>query len=274
VWEARAWGVEHLSREERARKALEAGLDQFGGEACPDVIVSLVRSGQVSEARIDESVRRLLREKFRLGLFDNPYLDPDLAAAVVGNPDFRAKGEAAQRRSIVVLKNGEVAGAPALPLSGRPKLYIEHVNPDVAATYGEVVATPADADVAIVRLQAPYQPRNGNFLEQMFHAGDLDLKEPELSRLLGIMAQVPTVVDITLDRPAVIPEIAAASAGLLADFGASDGAVLDVVFGRFAPTGRLPFEMPSSMEAVRQQKEDVPFDSEQPLFPFGHGLSY
>ncbi|MBV9230721.1 MAG: glycoside hydrolase family 3 C-terminal domain-containing protein, partial [Chloroflexi bacterium] len=76
------------------------------------------------------------------------------------------------------------------------------------------------------------------------------------------------------DRPAVIPEIAAQSAALLADFGASDAAVLDVIFGRFSPSGKLPFELPSSMEAVRKQKEDVPYDSDNPLFPFGHCLAY
>jgi len=88
------------------------------------------------------------------------------------------------------------------------------------------------------------------------------------------MAQVPTIVDIFLDRPAVIPGIADRSAALLANFGASDAAVLDVIFGRFRPSGKLPFEMPSSMAAVRQQKEDLPYDSENPLFPFGHGLTY
>jgi beta-glucosidase len=72
----------------------------------------------------------------------------------------------------------------------------------------------------------------------------------------------------------VIPEIAARSAALLANFGASDAAVLDVIFGRFAPSGKLPFELPSSMAAVRRQKPDVPYDSENPLFPFGHGLTY
>jgi len=50
--------------------------------------------------------------------------------------------------------------------------------------------------------------------------------------------------------------------------------VLDVVFGRFMPSGKLPFEMPSSMDAVRRQKEDLPYDSEDPLFPFGHGFTY
>jgi beta-glucosidase len=81
-------------------------------------------------------------------------------------------------------------------------------------------------------------------------------------------------VNIYLDRPAVIPEISKLSEGLLADFGASDEALLDIIFGKFNPTARLPFEMPSSMEAVRNQKEDLPFDSKNPLYPFGSGLSY
>jgi beta-glucosidase len=88
------------------------------------------------------------------------------------------------------------------------------------------------------------------------------------------LRQVPTVVDIYQDRPAVIPEIAEHSAALLANFGASDAALLDIVFGRVAPQGTLPFELPSSMEAMRKQRSDVPYDSENPLFPFGYGLSY
>lgn len=274
VWEARAWGVEHLSRPQRVKKALDAGVDQFGGEACPEEIVELVRSGQVSAARIDESVRRLLRDKFRLGLFDNPYLDPDAAERIVGNAEFCAAGELAQRRSIVLLKNHATATGATLPLRGRPRLYIENIKPAIAAEYGEVVGDLADADLAILRLQTPFQPRDGNFLERLFHAGDLDFKEPEKSRILNTLATKPTIVDIYLDRPAVIPEIAAASAALLANFGASDAAVLDVIFGRHAPSARLPFELPSSMAAVRAQKSDVPYDSENPLFPFGHGLTY
>jgi beta-glucosidase len=72
----------------------------------------------------------------------------------------------------------------------------------------------------------------------------------------------------------VIPEIAARSAALLADFGASDAALLDVVCGRFRPEGKLPFELPASMEGVRRLKPDLPYDSGDPLFPFGHGLTY
>jgi beta-glucosidase len=274
IMEARAWGVEHLSRPERAKKAIEAGVDQFGGEACPEVIVELVRGGQVAEARIDESVRRLLRDKFRLGLFDNPYVDVEAAERIVGNPEFRAAGALAQRKSIVLLKNGSSPGEPMLPLRGRPKIYVEQIAPEAAGAYAQVVQNSEDADLAILRLAAPYQPRDGSFLERLFHAGDLDFKDEEKIRILSILERVPTIVAISLDRPAVIPEIAARSAALLADFGAADDAVLDVVFGRFAPSGKLPFELPSSLEAVRRQKSDVPYDSDQPLFPFGHGLSY
>lgn len=271
VIEAKCWGVEHLSVEERAKKAIDAGVDQFGGESCPEVIVALVRSGQISEARIDASVRRLLREKFRLGLFDNPYLDVDAAEQTVGKKEFVAAGEMAQRRSIVLLKNGALA--PLLPLAGRPKLYVENVAPAIAAQYGEVVATPEEADIAILRIGTPYEPREG-FLESLFHAGDLDFKGEALQRILDVLRKTPTVVDIYLERPAVIPEIAAGAAALLGNFGANDAAVLDVIFGRFAPQGRLPFELPASMDAVRRQKEDVPHDSESPLFAFGFGLSY
>ncbi|MGC8781772.1 MAG: glycoside hydrolase family 3 N-terminal domain-containing protein, partial [Anaerolineae bacterium] len=273
VFEARAWGVEHLSREERVLKALDAGVDQFGGEACPEVVVELVRSGRLAEARLDESARRLLRVKFQLGLFDNPYVDVEAAERIAGAPAFRRAGELAQRKSIVLLKNGALPHGRALPLRGRPRLYIEGVVPETAAAYGEVVGEPAQADCAILRVNTPYEKRTG-FLREHFHAGDLDFKGEEKAHLLDIIGRLPTIVVIHLDRPAVIPEIAAGCAGLLGEFGANDAAVLDVLFGRFAPAGRLPFELPASMEAVRRQKPDVPYDSGDPLFPFGFGLTY
>ncbi|RPI31577.1 MAG: glycoside hydrolase family 3 protein [Chloroflexota bacterium] len=273
IMEARCWGVEHLSAEERVLKILDAGVDQLGGEECPDIIVGLVKSGRLPESRLDEPVRRILRDKFRLGLFDNPYVDVETATSVAGCQAFKKAGELAQRKSIVLLKNDPVAGAKALPLQGRPRIYVEGIDPAIASEYGQVVKDLDQADFAILRLNAPYEPRQ-RFLESIFHAGDLDFKGSEKSRILSILDRVPTIVDIYLERPAVIPEIAAKCAGLLADFGANDAAVLDVVFGRFSPTGMLPFELPSSMQAVRLQKEDLPYDSENPLYPFGFGLTW
>jgi beta-glucosidase len=273
LFPARAWGAEDLSAAGRVRKIIEAGCDQFGGEFCPELIVELVNSGELSEERLDQSVRRLLRDKFRLGLFDDPFVDVQAVESIAGREDFVAAGELAQRRSMVLLKNGNSASGTVLPLRGKPRLYVENLAPELAGRYGQVVDTPEEADFAIIRLQTPYEKREG-FLDGLFHAGDLDFKGPDLAHIMEVCGKVPTIVDIYLDRPAVIPEITAQSIALIADFGAADSAVLDVIFGQFSPTGRLPFELPSSMEAVRAQKEDLPCDSENPLFPFGFGLNY
>ena len=270
VWPARAWGVEHLSTEERALKALAAGVDQFGGESCPELVVDLVRSGRVDEARIDASVRRLLRDKFRLGLFDDPYVDAQAAADVVGRSEFMDLGHAAQTRSFVLLKNDR----NVLPLRGGARVYVEGLDGSVLPGSVSVADTPENADVALVRIKAPYEPRNGNFIEALFHAGSLGFAAADIAWLLELMRRVPTVVDIYLDRAAVIPEVADGAAALLASFGATDEALLEIVLGRAAPTGALPFELPSSMESVRRQHPDVPYDSTDPLFPFGYGLAY
>ena len=103
---------------------------------------------------------------------------------------------------------------------------------------------------------------------------DLTLPAARLAALRQTMQAVPTIVVMYFDRPYVVPELAKESGALVAHFGVSDEALLDVLSGAHAPTGTLPFELPSSMEAVRAQKEDVPRDSAAPLYPFGHGGTY
>ena len=273
VMEARAWGVEALSTEERMLKLLDAGIDQFGGEQIPSVLVKLVRAGRVDEARLDISVRRLLADKFELGLFDDPYTRWDEANTIVGRDDFVESGIEAQRKSLVLLKNGQHEDTPILPLTARPKLYIENIDPDIASRYADLVQTPADADFAIIRVDSPFEPREG-LVESMLHSGDVDFKDPEKTRLLGLLDTVPTIVNIYVDRGVVMPEISGASAALIADFGAEDAVILDLIFGVSSPEGRLPIELPSSIEAVTNQFEDMPYDSVAPLYPFGFGLAY
>jgi len=272
VWPARAWGVENLSREARVQKIIGAGVDQFGGENCPELVVKLVREKKISMSRIDSSVRRLLRLKFQLGLFDQPFVDENAADEVVGNPEFVKAGALSQRRAMTLLKNDHAI----LPLrEGSLKIYVINIDSSVAAKYGTVVHRPEQADIAILRLNTPFYPVNSPIMmARMFHHGDLDFKGKQKDSILDLLHKVPTIVDIYLDRPAVIPEISAGAKGLFADFGASDAAVLDVIFGRYRPGGHLPVELPSSMEAVRNQKEDVPHDSGNPLYKFGFGLSY
>jgi beta-glucosidase len=277
VWPARAWGVENLSEEDRVLKALTAGVDQFGGEDCVQHVINLAKAGKINEDRLNQSVKRLLRQKFLLGLFENPYVNVTNATSTVGKEEFRKAGEDAQRRAITLLKNDETKDRKSiLPLTtGKLKIYVKNINPQVAAQYGEVVTAPAKADIAIVRLNTPWYPVDTkNMFARGFHHGDLDFKKVQLDSILTLLKTVPTVVDIYLDRPAVIPEISHLAKGLLADYGASDAAVLDVVFGKSKPGGKLPFELPSSMDAVRKQLPDVPYDSKDPLYKFGHGLSY
>jgi len=275
IVEAKSWGVENLTIKERIQKAIDAGVDQFGGNNFPEELVELVKEGKIPEARIDESIRRLLRAKFQMGLFDNPFVDAEQAGKIAGNAHAVEKGKLAQRKSIVLLKNHINADSSyALPLKNNPKIYIEKIDMKIASNYGTVVDSLNDADIAVIRIQTPYQKRKGDIVERMFHQGDLDFKEPELSRILNIMKKKPTIVCIYLDRAAVIPEISENAKALLADFGAEDDAILDIVFGKFNPTAKLPFELASSMQAVKNQKEDLPHDSENPLYPFGWGLTY
>ena len=272
---ARARGMEKATTEERMLKCINAGVDQFGGEMIPEMLVRLVKEGKISEARIDSSLRRLLRVKFEQGLFDNPFTDVDQAVKTIGNPEFIAAGELAQRRSIVLLKNDSNGTGKTLPLKNGIKVYLQNIDPDKVSKYAVVVKKPEEADYAILRLKSPTQYIKGTgLLGKLFSSGDLDFKGKALDEILKILDNVPSVADVYLDRPAVIPEIAAASKGLLVNFGASDEALLDVIFGKVNPSAKLPFEMPSSMEAVRNQKEDMPYDSKDPLFPFGFGLSY
>jgi len=272
---ARARGMEQATEKERMLKIIEAGCDQFGGEQIPEMLIGLVNEGKITEARLDTSIRRILRVKFALGLFDNPFVDPAMAEKIVGNPEFMAAGQEAQGKSIVLLKNDDSSNGKTLPLKPGMKIFIKNLNPEKVAKYGTVVEKPEDADIAIIRISSPSQYlEGGGLLSRLFSSGDLDFKGEEKTEILDLLKKVPTIVDIYLDRPAVIPEVAAASKALLANFGANDDALLDVIFGKINPHAKLPFEMASSMEAVRKQKEDLPYDSENPLFKYGFGLSY
>ena len=278
VLPARAWGVEHLDPSGRMELILSAGADQFGGEECVEILLDLVASGRVSESRIDESARRLLAVKFRLGLFDNPFVDEDAAAEVVGRDDFTAEGYAAQSRSVTVLQNAadngpaDRAGA-VLPLARGLRIYAENLSADAVARVGTPVERPEDADVAIIRLAAPFEPRSDLFLEAMFHQGSLDFPPGLVARLARIADHCLLVLDIGLDRPAVLTPLLPMSAAVVASFGTSDDALVDALSGTIPPQGRLPFDLPRSMEQVRLHHEDVPGYGD-PLFPFGHGLRW
>ncbi len=276
---AMPWGVDSLPMRARFVKAVRAGVDQFGGTERADLLVQAVRAGELTEARLDTSAMRVLSQKFALGLFDNPYVNPFDADQIVGSDAFRVEALDAQRRSLVLLENRD----GILPLRGvtrQPALrvYLHGIARDPAVLQGwTVVDDPAKADVAIVRLAAPFETLHpGWVFGAMQHEGSLAFRDgdPEYEAFKRISAAVPTIATVYLDRPAILTPIRDRARALVANFGVSDAALLDVLVGRSKPRGRLPFELPSSMAAVEAQRSDMPHDSARPLYRSGFGRHF
>ena len=190
----KSWGVEKLTVAERHYKAIEAGVDQFGGNNEMGPVIEAYKMGVTAHGeefmrkRFEQSAVRLLRNIFRVGLFENAYLDVAETEKTVGNPDFMKAGYDAQMRSVVMLKNQQ----KTLPVKKQLKVYIpkklipaslnwfgvqtpeswkDAVNPEVAKKYFQVVEKPEEADIALVCIDSPkggvgYSPedvkKNGN----------------------------------------------------------------------------------------------------------------
>lgn len=172
------WGVEHLSVTERHYKILMAGCDQFGGNNDSGPVIEAYQMGvkefgeDFMRARFEKSAKRLLRNIFRVGLFENPYLDISETKRIVGKPEFMAAGYEAQLKSIVMLKNIN----NTLPIEKSktvyiPKRYVPEsisffgqkspakweypISPEIADKYFNVTEDPEAADVAIVMINSP-----------------------------------------------------------------------------------------------------------------------
>ena len=278
----RHWGVDELSIKERYKKSILAGVDQYGGESSPEYIINLVREGVISEERIDYSVKKILINKFELGLFDDPFVDESNVDTVVGIESHVVKGLEAQRKSIVLLNNRITEGKAMLPIKKMNRIFSDGFNVEILERYCEIVQKPEDADYILLQLGTVFngnQPSGidrpiDNFLSSMFPNSDLNFNEEILSKVrkYASIGNLITVVD--LNRPAILEEIDSLSQGLIGVFGVLDETVLDVIFGDFNPSGKLPFDIPSSMKEVEEQKSDVPDDTSNPTFKYGYGLSY
>lgn len=149
----------------------------------------------------------------------------------------------------------------------------------MAQQYGyTAVATPQEADVALLRVSAPYQTLHPNYIfGRMQHEGSLAFTDgnADYEAIKNAAQFAPkTVVTVYLDRPAILSNVRDKAGALLGNFGVSDAALFDVLTGKASPQGKLPFELPASMAAVQAQQADLPHDSASPLYPFGYGLAY
>ena len=273
----RHWGVDELSIADRYEKSINAGIDQYGGETETSYLIKLIKENIISEGRINESVKRILVNKFELGLFDDPYVDENKIKDRVNTKKSIEAGLDAQRKSIVLLENNG-----ALPLKKGMKIFVDGLDSNIAKDFGVLVKDPSDADVIIMYIHTVFNGNQesglnrvfDNFLSTLFPNGDLNFNSEIHTRIENYSKDKELIVVVDLNRPAILEDIKKLSSSLIGTFGVSDQIMFEGIFGEFSPTGKLPFEIPSSMESVLNQKEDVPDDSLNPTYEMGYGISY
>ncbi|HHW82388.1 MAG TPA: glycoside hydrolase family 3 protein [Actinomycetales bacterium] len=258
-----AWGVEELTVPERVAKALAAGTDILADTNDVASIRAAYDQGLVDRERLELSARRLLTEMFTLGLFEDPYADPEVADGIVADPSHRSAAAQAHRRSVVLLKNGGVLPLDCSELGGRA-VYLESFGKDltvaqldelreeIAALDPEVRFTTdyREADIAWVHLH----PFTGDYFAATPEPLDLAIHEEtnvRLAKVRQIREAVPTlIVSVNFWLPWLLHEVEPMADALLAGFDTRPSAIADVVFGRFAPEGRLPVTLPAGPEAI------------------------
>lgn len=285
------WGVEELTLVERYKMAIEAGINIFSGTADPTKLIETLHQYPELMPLVDESVYRLLLEKFQLGLFENPYVDIDAAVRTIGKTKFQEKAQLAMRKSIVLLRNEDNKTSPILPLTPKTKIYFESYiqkrtgspttvfQPKENLWEVDFVNTPEEADVVLLWIM----PKSKSLFESDGTDLHISLSKNgvDISYVNSLTAKKPTILAINYSNPWVIDEIYQDSQSnvkaVLATFGSTHLALLDIVTGKFNPSGKMPFSTPVSEDVAQKQKADVPGYMEgpdYPLFKFEEGLTY
>ncbi|MCU0452556.1 MAG: glycoside hydrolase family 3 C-terminal domain-containing protein [Bacteroidetes bacterium] len=300
-------GVDQLpgGYEAAVETAINAGIDMVMVPINIELFISslrrLVNANRVPMSRIDDAVRRILRVKFQMGLFERTFTDRALTLAV-GSAAHRAVARQAVRKSIVLLKNdssflplsksltrihvagknaddlGNQCGGWTITWQGQSGAITtgttilqgirDAVSANTSVTYSRDGSGAAGADVAIVVLgETPYA-------EMLGDRSDLNLTSEDLTTFTRVRATgVPTVLVLVSGRPMIVTDIAYASNAFLAAWlpGTEGAGVADVLFGDYHPTGILSHSWPRAMNQVPVNVGDPYYD---PLFPVGFGLHY
>jgi beta-glucosidase len=334
------------SSAEAAKKALEAGVDiELPDIDCYATLAQQIKEGKISEATLDKAVARILRAKFLLGLFEDPYVDPEAAKKINNSPEHRALALKAAREAITLLKNqngllpldrgklksvavigpnaavcrlGGYSDDPGKTVSilegikakvgssikvlyaegckisendrGWQSWSIDKVEPPNPAEddkrIAEAVRVARQSDVTILVVGGNEQTSREAWSTE--HLGDrdsLDLigKQNDLVKAV-VETGKPTVVFLINGRPLSINYIAEKVPAILEGWylGEETGtAVADVLLGDYNPAGRLPITFPRSAGQLPvfynykpSAKRGYLLSNKDPLFPFGHGLSY
>ncbi len=298
-------GVDQVDGDYRTaiKKSINAGVDMvmvpFQYEVFINHLISLVQDGEVSMDRIDDAVRRILKQKYLLNLFNEPFADPSLASQI-GTQNHRDVARQVVRESLVLLnakndilplqKNGQnilVAGELADDLGaqcGGWTISWQGDNGDITPgttilqglqdavgnstiTYSSDGTISGNPDVAVVVVgeKTPYAESGGD-------TNDLNIEESDINLIKTIKeAGIPVVALLVSGRPMILSEPLAYTDAMMAVWypGTEGDGIAEVLFGDFLPKGQLTHTWPATMEQVPINVGDADYD---PLFAYQHGL--
>ena len=284
----------------------QSRVDGIGGESIRliDLMEEYTQEGKIDEAILTAAATRIVKVKFEMGMFENPYCDVDYAVSFVGNEENQKVNLQAAREAMTLLKNDG-----ALPLNPNAKQTILVCGPrafdtdslvggwssaqdgltiaDAVAAYagenttvltekedvGVIKELAQQADVIIVSIGEPsYQH------DPVWGYDTLEIVQSQQEVLEAAVASGKTVITVvTGGRPYILTWCDENTNAILEAYypGAKGGiAIAETLFGMNNPTGKTPMQFPRNMESVNAQEGDVSFDLENPLYDYGFGLSY
>ncbi len=286
-------------------QAINAGLDMI---MVPDKyeefilkLTHLVEQSKVPVTRIDEAVRRILKIKFEMGLFEHPYTNRQFTKTI-GSEKHRQTARQCVRQSLVLLKNegnilplaktanhihvagknaddlGSQCGGWSITWQGhRGDITIgttileairASVSPKTTVSFSQDGSNASGSEIAIVCIgEAPYAEGQGDSSDLSLAAEDVAV----IKRLKNL--NIPIVVILISGRPMIVDSILNDCEALIAAWlpGTEGLGIADVLFGDYAPTGKLSFSWPRSMAQIPINYGDANY---QPLFEYGFGLTY
>ncbi|KAA8518401.1 hypothetical protein F0562_015716 [Nyssa sinensis] len=292
--------------------AIHAGIDMvmvpYNYTEFINGLTFLVKNKIIPMSRIDDAVKRILRVKFVMHLFENPLADLSLAK-YLGSQEHRELAREAVRKSLVLLKNGESINKPLLPLPKKAsKILIagSHVdnlgyqcggwtiewqglagnNLTTGTTILTAIKNTVDPTTEVVYLENPNAEfiRSNKFSYAIVVVGefqyaetngdslDLTIPAPGPSTITNVCGAVKCVVVIISGRPVVIKPYLATIDALVAAWlpGTEGQGVADVLFGDYGFSGKLPHTWFKTVDQLPMNVGDAHYD---PLFPFGFGLT-
>lgn len=284
----------------------QSRVDGIGGESIRliDLMEEYTQEGKIDEAILTAAATRIVKVKFEMGMFENPYCDVDYAVSFVGNEENQKVNLQAAREAMTLLKNDG-----ALPLNPDAKQTILVCGPrafdtdslvggwssaqdgltiaDAVAAYagenttvltekedvGVIKELAQQADVIIVSIGEPsYQH------DPVWGYDTLEIVQSQQEILEAAVASGKTVITVvTGGRPYILTWCDENTNAILEAYypGAKGGiAIAETLYGMNNPTGKTPMQFPRDMESVNAQEGDVSFDLENPLYDYGFGLSY